>query len=407
MTRNLNYDAKQFAGLEMISPQHDDMCGQIAKLVNQVRDFKLTPFNFMDNLSNLLSKRYGLNFVINIVEAPVDVIDFWTYENKYIANNIIGKSGVTKIVSKNETLIANIDLKKAYISGNISEVVVFICTTVGAVMGQNDDGEFILTDREFAAAILHEVGHGFNYIDYMINTVKIAATIYTRTEELMEADKPTRIKLINRDPKLKKLSDQTKKDLIEANKKDNLEIVILKGSMEKLNNQMNMDYYSDRSNEQLADIFALRNGAGDAIGTSLAKFTYEDTLFEKWVIDITSVLLTCGISIVACMAFSQFMFKTGSEYDSTTERILTAKREIINQLKVVKDKKLRTHLLDTIQTYDTLYNQLKNPPKGLYYYITYLASSSYRKNIKQEKTMKEIEEMVDNDLYVLGNKLKG
>lgn len=407
MTRNLNYDAKQFAGLEMISPQHDDMCGKIAALVKQVRDFKLTPFNFTDNLSDLLSKRYGLNFIINIVEAPVDVIDFWTYENKYIANNIIGKTDTTKIVSKKETLIANIDLKKAYISGNISKVVVFICTTVGAVMGQDSNGEFILTDREFAAAILHEVGHGFNYIDYMINTVKIAATIYTRTEELMEADKPTRIKLINSDSELKKLSDQTKKDLVEVTKKDNLEMVILKGSMEKLNSQMGMDYYSDRSNEQLADIFALRNGAGDAIGTSIAKFTYKDTSFEKWIIDLTGVFVTLGISIVACIAFSQFMFKSGSLYDSSVERILTAKREIINQLKVVKDKKLRAHLLDTIQTYDKLYNQLKNPPKGLYYYISYLTSSSYRKNIKQETTMKEIEEMVDNDLYVLGNKLKG
>lgn len=406
MMRNINFHLDNLVSVEMISPQQDDMCGQIALLVKQVRNLELSRAGFVDKLSSILNKRYGLNFQVNIIDSLPDIVDFWTYENKYITSNIIGKANVNQLVAKKETLIANVDLKKAYISGNIKKIIVFICATIGALIGKSGN-EYILTDREFAAAILHEVGHGFNYIDYMINTVKIAATIYTRTEELMKSDEVIKIKLINSDPELKSLPNLVKEDLVNAKSKDNLEIVILKGSIEKLNSQMGMDYYTSRSNEQLADIFALRNGAGDAIGTLLSKWAKKVDVFDRWVLDIVSVLATLGISTIVCVIYSRYMLNDGASYDSDSDRLLLGKRELINQLKTVKDDQLKTHLLDAIQTYDDLYQQLKNPPKGLYYYIRYLSSPKYRKNVNQINTMKEIEEMVDNDLYVLSNKLKG
>lgn len=406
MMRNDYFHLDKLVSLEMISPQQDDMCGKIAMLVKQVRDLELSRVGFEDKLSAMLGKRYGLNFQVSIIDSPPEAVDFWTYENKYITSNIIGKANANQIIAKRETLIAKIDLKKAYISGNIQKIVIFICSTVGALIGRLGD-DYILTEREFAAAILHEVGHGFNYIDYMINTVKIAATIYSRTEELMKSDKPIKIKLVNNDPELKVLPDSVKADLINTKSKNNLEVVILKGSIENLNSQMGMDYYTSRSNEQLADIFALRNGAGDAIGTLSSKWVNKVNLFDQWIKDIVSVFFTLGMSAIFCAIYSRYMFTEGETYDSDTDRLLLNKRELINQLKTVKDNKLKTHLLDAIQTYDDLYQELKNPPKGLYYYIRYLASSKYRKNVKQVNSMKEIEEMIDNDLYVLSNKLKG
>lgn len=391
-------------GMETITVQNDDMCSKIASLVDEVRNIDgFTIYSFSDALNDMLTKRYGLSFSVNITDDPG--IDFWTYENVFMENNVISSSKTKNLVGSRDIITADIDLKKAYISGSIQKYIFYIFATRTALLGKSESGDYILDSHEFAASILHEVGHGFNYVSYMVDTVKMAAIVRTRTNDLVNSNREQRIKLINSEYDLKNMSNKEKEDLLDAYKEDSISVIIMKHIVEQRNAQAGMNYYSHRANEQSADLFAMRNGAGKYIGTLLSKITCKRSAFDTWAGDILLCLFTVGLPIIVSAVFFNWSFE-GNRYDNNTDRCIFAKRELVNQLKTAKTKNEKDKLLSEIEVYDKLYEVYKNPPKGLFYYIQYFTSSKYRANAKQCAAMKDIEYMIDNDLYVAANKLK-
>lgn len=400
-------------GNETISVQTDNFHEKLTNIISEYRDndtvkTEESQKKFYKDVSDSLTKRFGLNIEFEIKGIPF-LKNAWANINIYVRTHPLYDDfrlkGLRKaeLLGKKEVITANIDLKKAYISGSITNYKNTLCVTKALF----DDKE--LTSAEISAVILHEVGHLFTFIEYLLYATKINTVILTRTQDILDTphdDYKERMAIIDKDTDLKKLPNDYKNDLVGATMEDSVATIIYKGMIENMNSFAGMDYYSNRYAEQAADLFSIRNGASIEISTFLKKIGNRNPSKTFTVIeDVLTTIFTFGLGPMLEALSLVFLGNPKDLYDDPQQRVDVIKQEYINRLKDVSEPEERKMLLNVINELKEISEWSRKSPSTLSHYIAYATSSRYRSRVNGINRIKEIESLIDNDLYVSGNSL--
>jgi hypothetical protein len=398
-------------GLETIARQTDDIKGKIIPIIEDLREKKIDEGGFCTRLAKTLADRFGLSIEIVILDMLFE--NAYATINTYVKSNPLYSPYLVDVIRKSplvdskNIITANIDLKKAYISGSIQKYQHKIELTKGLLYASGDiEGEYSLSAAEVTAIILHEMGHLFTFIEYLLYSTKISTVILTRTQDILGRDEKARLKLINDDEELKNIPASIKADIASATKKESIEVAIVKGKIEEINSFAGMDFYSTRYFEQAADLFSARCGCGTEIATGFGKLVPRSpTKLMNVIGDIVLGVFSLGM-FPLLGAITLGTVYQGDVYDDPYSRFMFIKREYVNSLKTAKTKEEKVAIIKNIEKVQEIIDYVRKTPRVIGWYFAYMFSKKYRKYVKDETAMKQIEEMIDNDLYTLGEKLK-
>ena len=403
----------QIAGNETISIQTDNYHKKLTSIIEEYRSVKESKTEkdekaFFKTVSESLTKRFGLTVEFGIVHIPF-FKNAWAEINIYVRTHPlyddfrIKDLRKSELLGKKDIITANIDLKKAYISGSITKYK----NTITVTKALFDDSK--LTSAEISAVILHEMGHLFTFVEYLLYATKINTVILTRTQDILSipnSDPDKRIAIIEKDADLKKLPSIYKEDLTVATKEDSVATIIYKGMIEEVNAFAGMNYYSNRYAEQAADLFSVRNGASIEISTFLKKLGSRNPSKTHNIIDdVLATIFSLGLAPILEALGLVFIGRAEDLYDDPQQRVNIIRQEYINRLKDTTDPEERKMLLKVINELKEISDWSRKSTTKLSQYIAYATSSRYRSRVDGINRIKEIESLIDNDLYVSGNNL--
>ena len=212
-------------------------------------------------------------------------VKFWQGgDNAFVAlpnmtrGNVLNRASFNKFLEKNFNAdnISFLNLEKkgwinpaeSRVGGAFSEINFHIFVGEMFLVGKG------YTPEEAAAAILHEVGHAYTFLQFMADVIVVNTVLQRTYQELTNANADKKVKII-----LTKAADDmsiNNRDWLEAvedttNKEVAFKVLVTAVQIEP-RNMDNKRYFTMDAAEELADIFAARHGAGRAIITLRSKF---------------------------------------------------------------------------------------------------------------------------------------
>lgn len=163
-----------------------------------------------------------------------------------------------------------IDPANSRVGGAFSEIV------FRTYLGTNDMLTSKYTPEESAAVILHEVGHAYTFLQFLADTVIVNAVLHRSYQELTgsNADKKVRLILTKAAEALEiKNRDWVQAITDETDGETAFRVLASAAAIEprRMDNKI---YFSQDTSEELAEIFAVRHGAGRALMTMRSKSKY-------------------------------------------------------------------------------------------------------------------------------------
>lgn len=134
------------------------------------------------------------------------------------------------------------------------------------------DTDFIFSNKKFSAegaasVILHEIGHGYTFFQFLADTVMLNVVLQQTYQELVGAKDEREIKMIitrNRKRlKLENASDWSEE--IYSKDKGTIVKVMATEAVLNRNKQDNKRYYTQNTAEELAEIFCVRHGGAKGL----------------------------------------------------------------------------------------------------------------------------------------------
>lgn len=313
-----------------------------------------------------------------------------------------------------------LDYKHARVSGYFSEILLKAELTRPLVMRHEPE--------DIAAIFLHEIGHAWTYFEFMGvniyrnsiigNTIKESLNIKNEKEVFAFSVEMNNLWNIPIDPKtFPALNDENKTK------------IILGGMTRNMRSELGWVQYDRNTSEVIADQFSTRMGveAGYFITRGLHRLSggfrwpyWEDFAFLSnmaicaitVIVGITASAYTISIFGFIVAAFvlwatgGNIKEKNGSVYDDLYQRFVRIRNEMIGRLKQARATK--EEIITTIKRLDQLENVLKTANTNqpiLDKFYTWL-SSDYRDQKNKMLYQQMVEDLLANDLYILGNKFK-
>lgn len=324
--------------------------------------------------------------------------------------------------SKNKVLTGSVDLKNAKVHGFFAEEVNelllptdFLCR--GSFYGTR------MTPGEAAAVVLHEVGHGFTFMEF-VTRINSANQVLAYLSDRRLNTTPDHFQVVVAN--VSKAFGLTKEQQAALEKaKDDKETAVLLLAMndEKTRSELGVSMYDSVSAEQLADQFATRFGAGPDLIEILDRVggleVWRNRTRYGWVIDAffvavcgLAITVPGGIGLLGCYYLILFTLDVaftgsfGDTYDNAEHRPARVMQDMVEKL---KDKELtsdeRKSLIEAVENLQKLIETKKEFP-DLAQYVALLLKSSYRKSYNYEILQKQLEAIASNHLFVKSAKLR-
>lgn len=326
-------------------------------------------------------------------------------------------------------LKGSVDLTNAKISGIYSKVEVVTKVTKGMFESTK------YTTEEICAIICHELGHLFTYFEMFgrINRTANVVSAMCRAMYEME-DQQQRETIIKEAAKSLQISIEDPSELARiqrGKREDTCATVFVTKAVHASRSETGYHAYEMRSCEQLADDFAMRMGAGRHLATGLHKLY--DSMWESSTLSNTKHIIMQlvetfvwmgmgaaygfmigGFTVVAmsigavAMPLLILMLANPNEkiYDNGEDRIMLMKRTLVTALKN-KDlpEELRKSYLSEITAIDEIVKKL-DFKRGIFEYIITTFGVRGRREYRQEQIMKDVENLLTNDLFVHAQQLR-
>lgn len=313
--------------------------------------------------------------------------------------------------------MGTIDLSKAYVTGVFSKV-----------RGKLYVGRPVLdllTDRELAAVILHEVGHNFAFFEYITHTSTLAVNLnYCASELANTNDRKQRVKIIINTVKNLNTELDDPEALADSKSIKTVLSVILESYTRRVRSGTGSNFYDFRSYEALADQFATRQGGGkdlvvalDKINTAFGNYSHKGTFGNAYeyiseVIGMVSIPVMAYVSPIVGAILALFVgillispFPPEGTYDDPVARLTRVKNELVGhlkdktllpeyQIKLQQDIEAIDEIIDRIGKTDTFLNK-----------VWRVLTSYRRKNYRQIGFQQELEKLANNELFLSASKL--
>lgn len=275
------------------------------------------------------------------------------------------------------------------------------------------------SDGELAAVLLHELGHLYTYFEYLGTTVFSSHVIAAAAKAVMEIEDQAERAVVLKEaqqvlgveiPDTDRLSMTPK-----AARSYATQTVLISAYAEKSRSEMGTNVYDARSCEQLADQFATRHGAGKELVTALDKlyrsYSHRSTLSmaEHVILEVGKMILfLCGLFLLTIPLVLWLLVSnpTRKIYDDPQARVRLVRQQLNEELKEkgLPDSR-RVALLSDIAICEEIEGSLDDKRTVLEFIWTTVMPSG-RAAANQELVQKQVEDLLNNQLFVMSAKLK-
>lgn len=308
----------------------------------------------------------------------------------------------------NNALIGTVDLQKSKVGGVFSEINYPINLSYDLMV------DYKMTPGEIAAIYMHEVGHAFTILECIHYTATTNLVLQAGIEAIIKADTSRKHAILTDVQNSLGIVVDNPQDLVLSDKYENYFITILSKYNDKVASALGADAHDESMSEQMADMFAVRHGAGLDLARGLSKLHGADRTFKarllRTLFFILSTIATLGANLLGAAlqnilwALLGNMF--GGSYDRAKDRFIRMRNEVVVVLKDENvDPVQRKLALDAIAEMNGIIsnndNKLEMAEK-----IGFLIRSSQRDRYRAKALEKDLEALLNNPLYVSAAKLK-
>lgn len=328
--------------------------------------------------------------------------------------------GINSINFTNGAAFGGVDFETGKVSGVFSKLTSEIWITKGAIEGY---GQIRLTSGEITGMIIHEIGHVITYFATLGQTFRTAYILDGFVRETMKVnEKEARYKLIRDFESETGVTISDKVRVAESENEGSIATVVLSDIIESSRSQYGTTLYDMRSWEALSDQYAARMGCAGELASALDKLygiyepMYYRGTFKYLMVEIGKflgvfLLITANallLNIIGLVII--FVYLSASphqrEYDNPHERLVKLRNELIAQLKDKGINKERSaSLLADIEAINRALDNVKD--RHSFFEKFWLVVSPYtRRQVKMGKEIQELEQLVNNEIFVEAAKLK-
>lgn len=310
--------------------------------------------------------------------------------------------------------VASVNRSNATVSGFFQETP----CTVGITLGMARSKEF--TNEEVVAALLHEVGHIFSYLETLSFTF---STCYILIDTVNRLDKTNKVEekiKIFKDLETNTNIKVSNQDFIaECEDNDTVAMSIFSDIYNESKSEFGSSIYDMRSWESLSDQFSSRMGMTVQLATALDKLmryshdiSYESNFhlwtgnILRWVISVAAILVHPAFSIFIFIELLSLLFNPFKRvYDRPGERLERLRQEIVQQMKL-KDilPEQRIILNKNLETITSLIKGTSD--KEDYSEKLWLFFSSKSRDQKEKRILlQDLQAVANNNLFAAANLL--
>lgn len=332
------------------------------------------------------------------------------------------KLGERKLRSFSEDLRATVDRKKGRVGGLFSKI------PLKMFLGYQLVRE--LPAEQTAAVYMHEIGHLFTFFEILVDTVATNLAISAASEALGKSESAVqRLEIIHAYERVAGRSLTDAKALAESklNTQAYQAVLIREYVGEPARSGNNSRTYDFRGSEFAADHYATMQGAGkdlvaglDAIYTKFGINTRQSfgTWFLIQALGAAAVIFVAATNIMNPVTLLQTFamwaaliglmlnpYMEHNLYDEPKARALRVRNNLVQALKDLKlNPKERADLLDNIEFIDEITADMADR-RNLLQMIWVTLTPARRRQYSQIKFQKELEDMINNNLFVSAGKL--
>lgn len=335
------------------------------------------------------------------------------FVDNQIRKHIHQDTGLTLIRALGGSMTGSVDVRNCRVGGIFEKLEADIVIGEGLLVSKR------YNDGEITAIVLHEIGHYWTYFVYLGSVVTASHVISATTKAVYEIEDLEERKIV--------LSEAEKVLGVEIANKERIAImpkqvrglatesVLVSAKAMQSQSETGYNIYELRSVEQLADRFAVQHGAGPDLATALDKIvrarghqatmsTAEHVFFETCKL----TMFTAGLFLFPVPLLIAVLTTSPLEkyYDDPEKRIRLIKQMIVDEL---KDDRLtparRKQLQDDYTLANTVEEGLDDKRTLLELFHSTIMPSG-RRAMKQEESQKRIEDLMNNELFVISNRFK-
>lgn len=343
------------------------------------------------------------------------------------ATRRISEYAITNYMESHEAMLKHnaqlqgcVDRARGRVSGAFSNAEAFVEVGMGLI------GDKTITDAQLAAIVIHELGHVFTFFESLVHVVTTNGALQSAIgtlEQIPPDQTKLRIQLVYDTAKALDVKVENIEQLSKSGvKPEEFTAVFLTARLQPLHSATGSTIYDLRSSEFLADQFAVRHGAA----TELAAYWRRTVLSVAptsllgtksfYALEAIKVAVALGAMTLVPMAALTFpmaailaLASTDAQahaYDPPEQRIQRMRRDLIQAMrgthvkvkdraKILADIEVLDRLLESVHTHQSLFNKL-------WVWVT----KTRRGQFNQTRMQQELEQLVNNDLYVQAEKLK-
>lgn len=351
-------------------------------------------------------------------------------------------------IKKKAERVGSVDLKTSKVNGLFAKETAFI--SVGWVFLVTD----ILTDEEVAASLCHEIGHVFTNFEFVADLVTfnhtLRALVNTTVSKIPTTQKTVIFKEILEGEELSQIVEA--KELARLESPNAVAAWVGEAKLRKIQSEYGLDQYDMTTNEGLADQFASRHHFNKALVSGLVKIiaiagedikakNIRQAALEKarivsdvfgygaMVVGVTAGLagipILVGVAIASSVisavariwsftlggAFVRVNVTQESIHDSGITRLRRLKEDMVTK---IKDPKLpKDEVQEALSCIAQVDRYLEGVKKfegstldQVFFNGLFIIEKAFVKRDKQEAIARQLEELMNNDLFVRATELK-
>lgn len=392
---------------ESIARQDGKFFDRLTEAISQMRNTDYTTEAIKKSYIVQVIKQYtGISTVIEVgddlniflVNGPITVNHVFDLgQNQYESVDLL----------KRNLVKGTVDAQTGMVTGVFSEITNII--HLGSRVLKNKKYK----DQHIAAILLHEIGHRFTYYQFATNASVVSYIVGNTAKQLLNSDSyAEREIIIKRADELMGVDTRTLNpaDLI-SNPKPGVEILLLSRFSLAPNILTSNLFYDIRNVEQLADTYAVRQGAGAYLSEAL-KYYWKDIKKTRERSVVVDLLCEVGVIISSMQfgtAFLAYLFSapTADIYDDPKERIEFIRQQLIDDLKNISknDKLMRDKIVKEIEVVENVKKEIHERFEIVKLFQR-IVSSKGRALMHGVKLQKQLETMLYNDLFYKSAKIK-
>lgn len=351
-------------------------------------------------------------------------------------------------IKKKAERVGSVDLKNSKVHGLFAKEYAFI--SVGWVFLVTD----VLTDEEVAASLCHEIGHVFTNFEFVADLVTfnhtLRALVNTTVSKMPTSQKTVIFKEILEGEELSQIVDA--KELAKLQSPNAVAAWVGEAKLRKIQSEYGLDQYDMTTNEGLADQFASRHHFNKALVSGLVKIiaiagedikakNIRQAALEKarivsdvfgygalaagGIAGLTGTPVMVGVAVATGVlslvariwsftlggAFVRVNVTQDSIHDSGITRLRRLKEDMVTKIKDPKLPKDEVQeALSCIAQVDLYLEGVKkfegSALDQVFFNGLFIIEKAFVRRDKQEAIARQLEELMNNDLFVRATELK-